>query len=285
MAEPTLADFAASFELFRDPLLCGLIAGVVLGFLGVYVVLRRMVFVTATLSQASGLGVALAYFAEIHLGVAIDPSLWAIALALFAALVFVLRPERLKLSRESVLGLAYLSASALAVLVGDRISQEAHEISAILFGSAVLVRPEDLHLVLGIGAAVLALHLWGHRGFVFASFDPEGARVQSVPVRTLDALLWGSLALMVAVATRALGVLPVFAFAVAPAMTGLLFGLPMNATMIVAAIVGGLSAVIGYLAAFLLSFPVGAAQATVAAVFFVLAALARGASTRFAATA
>lgn len=280
MADPTLADFVAGFEIFRDPLLCAAIAGLVLGFLGVFVVLRRMVFVTATLGQSAGLGVALAFYAEIHLGLAVDPVIGAIALALLSAVVFAVDPARLRLSRESVLGVSYIAAGALVVMVGDRISQEAHEISAIVFGTAVLVRTSDLLLVAGVGAAITLLHLIGHRGFVFASFDPEGARVQGVPVRALDLALWGSLALMVAVATRALGVLPVFAFAVIPAMTALLFGFAMRLTLVLAGVLGVIAAVGGYLAAFLWSFPVGATQAGVAAALFVACALGRAAVRR-----
>lgn len=275
MADPTWADFVAGFEIFRDPLLCAGIAGFVLGFLGVFVVLRRMVFVTATLSQSAGLGVALSFYAQIHLGVDVDPVIGAIAAALLAAGVFALDPAKLRLSRESLLGVSYIAAGALVVLVGDRISQEAHEISAIVFGTAVLVRTSDLWLVAGVGALVTGLHVAGHRGFVFASFDPEGARVQGVAVRALDLTLWGTLALMVAVATRALGVLPVFAFAVIPAMTALLFGRAMRATLIIAALVGTAAALGGYVAAFLWSFPVGATQAGLAAAAFVLASVVR----------
>lgn len=275
MSDPSWADFVAGFEIFRDPLLCAGVAGLVLGFLGVFVVLRRMVFVTATLSQSAGLGVALAFYAQIHLGWALDPVVGAIALALAAAGVFALEPSKLRLSRESILGVSYITAGALVVLVGDRISQEAHEISAIVFGTAVLVRFSDLVLVLVVGGAITLLHLVAHRGFVFASFDPEGARVQGVPVRALDLALWGSLALMVAVATRALGVLPVFAFAVIPAMTALLLGGAMRVTLVVAAVLGASSALVGYVVAFLWSFPVGATQAGVAAALFVVAALLR----------
>lgn len=275
MTDPSWADFVAGFEIFRDPLLCAGAAGLVLGFLGVFVVLRRMVFVTATLSQSAGLGVALAFYAQIHLGWELDPVAGAIALALAAAGVFALEPSKLRLSRESILGVSYITAGALVVLVGDRISQEAHEISAIVFGTAVLVRTSDLLLVLTVGGAITLLHVIAHRGFVFASFDPEGARVQGVPVRALDLALWGSLALMVAVATRALGVLPVFAFAVIPAMTALLLGGAMRVTLVVAAVLGASSALVGYVVAFLWSFPVGATQAGVAAAIFVIAALLR----------
>jgi len=57
----------------------------------------------------------------------------------------------------------------------------------------------------------------------FASFDPDTARVSGVPVRGVELVLHLSLAVAVAVATRALGALPVFSFLVLPAGAALLF--------------------------------------------------------------
>lgn len=267
---PTWADFLAGWELgiYRDPILCGLAAGLVLGYLGVFVVLRRMVFVTAAISQAAGLGLALTFFVDIHMGQDIHPVVGAVIMALGITVVFAIPPDRLRLSRESILGLAYITCWAAAVLVGDRIAQEAHEISAILFGSAVLVSESDLYLVAGVGAFVLLIYVVGHRGFVFAAFDRESARVQGMPVRALDLASWVLVALAVSVSTRALGVLPVFAFAVLPAMGALMLSNRLRWVLPMAAIMGAFSGGLGYLFAFFLEFPVGASQTAVAFLLF-----------------
>ena len=69
MGETSLQGFLDGWELFADATLTGTIAGAILGFLGVYVVLRRMVFLTAALSQVAGLGVVLAFYAHGPLGI------------------------------------------------------------------------------------------------------------------------------------------------------------------------------------------------------------------------
>src|SRR5687767_7708220 len=201
---PTWAELVQGWELgiYREPIYCGLVAGLLLGYLGVYVVLRRMVFITAAVSQAAGMGVALAFFAQIHLGLAVPPVAGAVALALLFTGVFSLPLERLPVSREAVLGVAYLIAWSASVMIGDRISQEAHDIASILFGSAVLVRSGGLVGLLGVGGVALIWHLAWHRGVTFALFDPEGARVQGLPVRMLELTSWLWVALVVSVATR-----------------------------------------------------------------------------------
>lgn len=268
--------FQASFDLFRDPILCALIAGGVLGFLSVYVVLRRMVFVSAAVTHSAGLGVALAFFAQIHLGLHVDPMVGATALSVAATLLLMLDPARLKLTRESMLGLAFAFAGGAAVLVGDRIAQEAHDIQGILFGTAVLVTPESLYTVAGVGGTILFLQLWWYRGFTFVSFDRVGATVQGLPVRMLDAVLMMSVGVMVGVSARALGSLPVFAFSTLSAIAALVLDLRLRWTFLLATIAGCISGVGGYLFAFFYDFPVGGSQTVLASALVLLAALIRG---------
>ncbi|MFT3770628.1 MAG: metal ABC transporter permease [Minicystis sp.] len=277
-AAPTLRDFLSAWDLFRDPVLAGMIAGGTLGFLGVYIVLRRMVFVSAALSQAAGLGVAVAFYAQITLGAGTilgDPLATALAFTV-ATMAFLVRPASERwLSRESVLGAVYLVGSAGTLLVGTRIQQEAHDIQTILFGAAVLVTPADLTKLALVGAAAFALQIGAGRGLRFASFDRDGARLRGLPVRLLDAALLVTIALSVSVATRSLGALPVFAFSVLPAMAAILIAPSVRAATALAAALGIFAGGAGYVAAFLQTWPVGASQAALAAVILLVAAALR----------
>jgi zinc transport system permease protein len=274
----TWKDFWDAFELFKDPIYCAAAAGFVLGFLGVYVLLRRMVFVSAAVTQSAGLGVALAFYSAIHLGFAFDPIYGAIGLSLVTTALLLADPQpRLGITRESVLGLAFALSGGAAVVVGAKIAQEANEISAILFGTAVLVRPEDLKAVLIVGAFVTVIHFWAFRGLAFATFDPGAARVQRLPVTGLSAVILLSIGLMVGVSARALGALPVFAFSTLPATAALLVSRRrMRLTFLLAALGGAAAGVGGYLLAFFKELPVGASQTVVAAALVPLALAARG---------
>lgn len=257
---PTWADFLAAWELFRDPIFCAAIAGAALGFLSVYVLLKRMVFVSLAVAQSAGLGVALAFYAEIHLATHVDPLIGAGVLALGATLLFSVDPEKLHLTRESLLGLAFAFTGGAAILVGDRIAQEAHDVQAILYGTAVVVRPLDLLMVAIVGGISLLVHVLWFRGIAFSSFDPTAARVQGLPVGLLSGFVLVSIGAMVGVSARALGALPVFAFSTLPALAALVLKVPLPWTFAVAAVLGVAGGVGGYLVAFFFEFPVGGAQ-------------------------
>jgi zinc transport system permease protein len=280
---PSWQDFWSNFAIFKDAIITGGLAGLLLGFIGVHIVLRRMVFASSAIAQAAALGVALSFWigavADPALHAAghqagpgahqipsllFEPVLWAIAASLLATLTFIANPIRLHLTRESLLGLVFLASGAGAVIIGDRIAQEAHDLSAILFGSAVVVQRIDLVLVSTATVLLLGGHLLFWRTLIFAGFDPMGARVQGLPVRALNAFLFVSVGLAVALCTRALGALPVFAFSVLPAMAALVLTSRIAVVFALAGLFGALSGVAGYAVSFRGELPVGATQTALA---------------------
>jgi zinc transport system permease protein len=270
--------FFEAWELFREPALAGATVGFVLGFLGVYVIVRRMVFLSAALSQCAGLGIALSFYAQIHwalVGLASSPRIGAVVLTVTTALLLTMDRRTAVTRRDSLLGFAFLLGSAGTLAVSTRIMRETQEIQSILSGSAVAVLPEDLRFVLGIAVAVTALHAWWVRGFVQISLDPESASVRGLPVRLLESSLLISLALAISFFTQILGALPVFAFSVLPGMAALRVSKNLTMALAVAGIAGAFSGFAGYLAAFLYELPVGASQTLVAIVVVLVAELFR----------
>jgi zinc transport system permease protein len=282
----------ANLAIFKDAIWAAGLAGALLGFIGVHVVLRRMVFASSAIAQAAALGVALSFWvpalidpighaaghaagptAHLLPSPLFEPVLWAIVASLLATLVFIANPERLHLTRESMLGFVFLVSGAGAVIVGDKITQESHDLAAILFGSAVVVQTIDLYLVTAATVVLLGGHLFLWRALIFVGYDPMGARVQGMPVRALNAFLFVSVGLAVALCTRALGALPVFAFSVLPAMTALAFTSRIGWVFVLATLVGAFSGVAGYAVSFRAELPVGATQSATGAVLLTAALL------------
>lgn len=258
--------FFDSWEIFRDPALAGAIAGFVLGFLGIYVIARRMVFLSAALSQCAGLGVAVSFYAQIHwgfAGLAGSPRLGALLVTLITALVLTADRKAVATRRDSLLGFAFLLGSAGTLAISTRIVQETRDIHSLLLGSAVAVLPGDLRFLLATALAVTFLHVWWARGFVQSSLDPDSATVRGLPVRLLEAALLLSLALAISFFTQILGALPVFAFSVLPGMAALRVSRNLTMALVVAGIGGAACGFFGYVAAFQYDLPVGASQTLV----------------------
>jgi zinc transport system permease protein len=266
--------FFESWELFRDPTLAGTLLGAMLGMLGVYIVAHRMVFLSAALSQTAGLGVTLAFYAQVHLGLTgflVDPLTGASVLAFVTVALVMADRSHLGHRRDALLGIAFLVGSAGMLIVGTRIVQEIQDIQTLIFGSAVAVLPADFKLVIWVVLALGVVHLLWWRGFASVVFDRQDAAVRGLPAWPLEFLLLASLAVAISVCTRVLGALPAFAFSVLPALAALRLAPNIPRAILLATLFGGFCGFAGYLVAFLYSFPVGASQAVIGVVLVVAA--------------
>lgn len=275
MDTSSFAEFMGSYFLWRDPMIVGAVSGAICGFLGVYVVLRRIVFVGAMLSQVSSFGVALAFYIQGLFAMSlvkslVDPFALSLVMTGAAALFFALNRGLVRISQEGIIGFGYLLASGIVVIIGDRITHEAHDIADILFGSAVVVDHKEVYIIPAVACLSIIIHWVFFKDFVFVSFDPETARLFKYPVRVLNTILLLTIGIVIAVTTRALGALPVFALVVLPPLTALFLTERLSRVFALSVLIGILSAVLGYYFSFILSLPTGASISTSASLFFIL---------------
>lgn len=277
--------FSELLTLFGPAIGAAVAAAALCGYLGFFVVLRRVSFVSAALGQISGLGVALGFLVGAMVGVDphqatplyLDPVVWALVLTGASAALLAYVPRLRQIAPESVVALVYLSATALVliILANPLIVQETHEIGDLLFGNAVAVRREHLVELLAVTAVVLLSHLVLFKDLLLVSYDPEMAQALGLPVGKLELFLNLSIGVAVAVATRAVGALPVFGFLVLPAGAALVAVESVGA--VIALAMGGalLAAAGGFYLSFIESWPTGPMMVVCAAAFWPLAVLAR----------
>lgn len=273
------SDFWAGRDLWREPMIAGVLAGAILGYIGVFVVLKRMVFVSAALSEISGVGVAFAFWLGAVLGInphehgrvplLLEPTWFSLLFACAAAALFSLQPGHRRLATETIVGLGYIIASALVltILNSPRIAQEAHAIGDILFGNAVTVPWQQIRALLAAAILAVVAHALFFKELLFVSYDRETAVVQGVGVFRYELLLNLITAVVISVATRAVGALPVFAFTVIPAAAALMIAERMRLAVVLAVTFGVVSAAVGYYVSWVEQLPTGATMVVVASLF------------------
>ncbi|NMC72647.1 MAG: metal ABC transporter permease [Myxococcales bacterium] len=205
----------------------------------------------------------------------LQPMVVALVFVIVAAALLSYAPGYRRITQESVVGLAYLVAAGLVILVGSRIPQGTHEIRHVLYGDSVSLDAAQLHGLLVAGAVVALAHGLFFKEFLFVSFDPETARAAGVRTGPMNVLLLVSIGIVIASASRAVGALPVFAWLVLPPIAALLCVSSLRGVLVLSAVLGVVASVLGYYLAWIWSLPAGATRAVTAAAFVVPALLVR----------
>ena len=255
-----LSVFKDSF--LQTALVASLIVGAVCAYLGVYVVLRRIVFVGAALAQVSSAGVGLA------MCTGRNPSLISLVLTLGGVAAFSVKSKDRRTTQESLIGIGYAVASALAVLFVAKSAQgEAHMLD-VLSGNILTVTSHEVWWMAGVGLTAVMLHALLSKQFLFSMFDPETAQASGIRAGWWDLLFFLILGIIISLAIRLAGTLLVFAFLVVPAVTGLLLSQRLGRVCVIAVGASAVAKIIGLYASVKMDLPSG--PAIVAVLFAVL---------------
>ncbi|MDB4881785.1 MAG: hypothetical protein JWL95_551 [Gemmatimonadetes bacterium] len=260
--------------LFREALYGALVIALACSVLGVYVVLRRIVFVGAAIAQLSSAGIALALYlggAGIVSGLSGHPTAFSLVFALAGAMFFGLGGgQRAGVPPDATIGVAYAVAAAAGILLVAKAKVgEAHDI--FLQGNILGITRADTALLLAITIPVLVVHILFYKEFLFVSFDRETARTLGYRVTFWNLLLYFTLGLVIAFAMQFAGVMLVFNFLVLPAVTGLLLARSMAGIFTISVISALIAAVVGFSLSVPFDLPSGPAIIAVSGALALLA--------------
>lgn len=256
------------FELFAASYLATLLVAVGCALLGVFVALRRIVFVGAALAEVSAAGIAVALAASGGLGLDrhgsdLAVTAGSVAFSLAGTVLLAWAGGERRITREGLVAVGFAAGAAAAVLVVWKSAAELEHVKNILSGSSLYVTDAQLAILAVAFAALALVHAALHKEIVFCSFDPLTARTLGLPVRAVDATLLGTIGLAIAVSLPLVGVLPVFGFLTVPALSGLLLGGTLPRAFVHAAAHAAVASAAGLVAADAIDLPLGPATVAV----------------------
>ena len=242
------------------------------GYLGLHVLLRKVIFVDLALAQIAALGAVFA-LVEGHEPGSAASFAYSLGATVVGALVFSLtraRHEDSKVPQEALIGITYVIASAAAILVADRAPEGAEHIKELLAGTILWVTWPTVIKDLVIYSAVGLFHYVFRRRFIQISEDPEGAFEQGIRVRLWDFLFYLSFGVIITLSVEIAGVLMVFSYLVAPAIIALGSSDRWGMRIVLAWGVGFLASALGLIASYQADLPSGPAIVCALGLFLVI---------------
>jgi zinc/manganese transport system permease protein len=246
------------WEFLLWPFLCCVVLTGIHAYLGTHVVQRGVIFVDLSLGQIAALGTTVAYLAgfDPH-----DSEAYFFSLAFTVAgagLFALLRSRSERVPQEALIGVVYVVASGLAILLLDRSPEGAEHIKYILVGNLLAVQPGDVLKMAALYAAMGALHWVWRKPFARISADAAGAAREGLSVRGWDFLFYTTFGVVVTSSVEVAGVLLVFSYLVVPAIIAMLFCDGAKARLLLGWAVGLAASVGGIAFSYGMDAPTGA---------------------------
>jgi ABC-type Mn2+/Zn2+ transport system permease subunit len=238
---------------------------IVCSLVGTYVILRGMSFIGDAMAHAILPGVAAAFLSGGNIFVG------AFLAGVFVAFAIGLISRTARLREDAAIGVVFVGAFALGVLLISTVRGYTVDLAHILFGNVLGVSPGDLALIAVLGAAVILLLFAFRKELLLLSFDPGHGSALGLPMEAFNYGFLVLLALAIVIAMRTVGNVLAVAMLITPAATAYLLTERLRRMMLVAVGVGTASALVGLYLSYYLNVASGAAIVVTATAFFLIA--------------
>jgi len=249
------------FHIIGWPFLMCLIMGTILGYFGIHVLKREVIFIDIAVAQVAAVGSIAAHLVfEVEEDTLISYLFSLCCVLPIAAFYAIARRKIVQISIEAVIGISYAITAAAAMFLIGIAPGHAHA-GEMLAGKLLWVTWQHIVLCLVVFTTVaFCLHIFRKPLFT-VSENYEGAITQGLKVIRWDFLFYALLGVVITLAVRVTGVVTVFSFLIIPATISALFSTQWGLRMFIAWAAVTLASLAGLLFAYFFDFSIGPAIA------------------------
>jgi manganese/iron transport system permease protein/iron/zinc/copper transport system permease protein len=253
------------YTFFQEGLLVAGLSGALLGFIGVFIVLRGMSYIGHGLSHSifGGFAAVQLFAAQFYV---LGAGLWGIASALAINTV----SKRSRLGADAAIGVITTASFALGVALFARFGTSGPSFENALFGSILGISPEQILWLAAVSLLAVAFVFLRYRALLFSTFDPEVADVSGVRVNRIEAQLMIILSLSILATLTVIGVTLVAAMLVIPAVIARMLTDSFGRMLAWSTAIGTFSGLVGMYVSYYADVPSGTMIVLVGALIFIL---------------
>jgi zinc transport system permease protein len=250
------------YGFVQKALMAGILAGVLLAVIGVYVVLKKMSFI--------GDGIAHSAFGGVALGLllGVNTTLSAVIFAWATAMLIGISKKNSKTSEDALIGIFFAFTMALGVIFIGFNKHYNSDIFGYLFGDILAVTDTDVITLAGVAAIVLLAVYVYFKELLFFTFDEEGARVSGIPVDFIYFLLLSLISMAIVASIKIVGIILAVAFLIIPVSTALLVTRDFKKLLVLSVFISIISTIAGFIFSYMFNLASGATIVVTATVIF-----------------
>ncbi|MDY6865271.1 MAG: metal ABC transporter permease [Halobacteriota archaeon] len=202
------------YGFIQNAIVAGTVASIICGLVGVFIILKRITFISGGIAHTSFGGIGLGYLLNVN------PIITAVFFSIISALGIGIISKRSHLHEDTIIGVIWAMGMSLGVIFIGMSPGYAPDLMSYLFGNILAVTSWDIRMMLLMAVIISLTIIAFYKELVAISFDEEYARAIGIPAEALYLLLLCLVALTIVLLIKVVGIIMVIALLTIPAATG-----------------------------------------------------------------
>ncbi len=253
------------YAFFRNALMGSLFASIACGIIGVYIVSRRLVFISGGITHASfgGLGVGF-YFG-------INPIFSAMVFSAISGFGIQWLSRRQGVREDSAIAVFWSLGMAIGIMLTFLTPGYTPNLSEYLFGNILTITTTDIMSLLILSAILLVFFIANYYAIVSISFDTQFAQTRRIKTQIIEYVMMLFIAVTIVLSIRLVGIVLLMSIITVPQMTANLFTVNYSRLILLSVLFSFIGCVAGLLLSYYLNVPSGAFIIFVLIIMFFIA--------------
>ena len=252
------------YSFFQNALIGSVLASIVCGLVGTYIVTRRLTFISGGITHASFGGIGIGVF------LGINPIVSAMVFSVLSAFGIQWLSRRGNVREDSAIAVFWAFGMSIGILFCFLTPGFVPDLPSFLFGSILTIESGNLWLLATLSVVTLFLFTAYYRMIVSTAFDPEFARSQRLPVSLIEYAMMALIAMTIVSTLRMVGIVLAMSLLTIPQMTANLFTYNFGRIAAYSILIGCIDCVSGLAMSYWLNVPSGASIIFVSIVIYCL---------------
>ncbi len=251
------------YAFFQNAIIGSLLASILCGIVGTYIVTRRLVFISGGLTHASFGGIGLGVF------LGLNPVISAMVFATASALGVQWMSNRGDVREDSAIAMFWTLGMSVGIIFSFLTPGFMSDLTSYLFGSILTVGSGDVWLLAVLTLIVSLIFIFFYRQILSVAFDRIFAHSQHLPVNLIEYGMMVIIALTIVAVLRLVGIVLAISLLTIPQMTANLLTHSYKRMIFISILFGWIDCLCGLFASYWLNVPSGASIICVSILLFV----------------
>ena len=205
--------YLLSYSFFQNAIVGALLASILCGMIGTYIVTRRMVFVSGGIAHASLGGIGLGAFFHF-------PPLWGAAIvALLSGVGIQELKRKIEMREDAAIAMIWTLGMSIGLICAFLTPSFVSSLDSYLFGSILTIATSDLYIMGGIVVVSAIYFIFYIRQIIAVAFDSNFSKSAGINVEQIELVMMILIALTIISCLHMMGIILVISLLSIPQTT------------------------------------------------------------------
>lgn len=246
------------YSFMRNALLVGILSSICCGIIGTYIVNKKMVFISSSISHASyggiGIGIFIIHFLNLPIK---DPLIFGLIFSIFSGILILVLKDYFSVDGDLGIGMIMSLGMAVGIIFSFMTPGYQSDMSTYLFGNILLSNNSNIISLIILNLVTIIFFIIFYKGIIYSSFDENFYRLYGVPVKFINYFMVILISSAIIINIKTIGIILIISILTIPQATAAIIAKKYSTIIFLSILFSFLGILFGLLFSYTLNIPSG----------------------------